>query len=323
MNILNDIITDTQILSQRYIVRNGFVFVSGFGKANIFDTLLIRNPSNAPCSCPWLPFSTRTLNEHIQLINQYKLKSAYLIAEDIKFIKQCPSLSEISVTPSDTSGNQFDFSPLYSLPKITHLYCATEYGNRFQFKSSIDYSQINGLLDLNISGQGHFNSHTIPTLQRLAISKAIVKSRDLNDIFTSSYLQNLTVIQSNIQTLNGIEKSNCLSSLSLWHNRSLCDISPIISNSKTLKTLSIEACPKISDFSFLEELESLEELELFGSNALPDLNFVNKLTKLKKFCFSMKVSNGDLTPCLKIPYAYCQKAYKHYNLKDKDLPKQK
>ncbi len=321
MNTLNDIITDTQILSQRYIVRNGFVFVSGFGKANIFDTLLIRNPPNAPCSCPQFPFSTRTLDEHIQLINQYKLKSAYLIAEDINFINQCPSLSKISVTPSNTAENQFDFSPLYSLPEITHLYCATEYGNRFQLKSSIDYSQINGLLDLNISGQGHFNFHTIPTLQRLAISKAIVKSRDLNDIFASACLQNLTVIQSNIQTLNGIEKSNCLSSLSLWYNRSLCDISPIISNSKTLKKLSIEACAKISDFSFLEELESLEELELFGSNTLPDLNFVNKLTKLKKFCFSMKIANGDLTPCLKIPYAYCQKTYNYYNLKDKDLPK--
>ena len=37
----------------------------------------------------------------------------------------------------------------------------------------------------------------------------------------------------------------------------------------------------------------------------------------------MNVQNGDLSPCLNLSYVYCQKNRKHYNLKDKELPKGK
>ena len=39
------------------------------------------------------------------------------------------------------------------------------------------------------------------------------------------------------------------------------------------------------------------------------------------FLFSMNVLDGDLTPCMKIPYVYCERNRKHYNLKNKDLPR--
>lgn len=35
----------------------------------------------------------------------------------------------------------------------------------------------------------------------------------------------------------------------------------------------------------------------------------------------MKVEDGDLTPCLQVPYVHSVKNRKEYNLKDKDLPK--
>ena len=35
----------------------------------------------------------------------------------------------------------------------------------------------------------------------------------------------------------------------------------------------------------------------------------------------MNVLDGDLTPCMKIPYVYCERNRKHYNLKNKDLPR--
>ena len=67
---------------------------------------------------------------------------------------------------------------------------------------------------------------------------------------------------------------------------------------------------------------NLEYLILDGSQTLPDLRFLKKMPKLKFFTFSMTVEDGDLTPCLDIPYARCDKGKKHYNLKDKDLPKE-
>ena len=44
---------------------------------------------------------------------------------------------------------------------------------------------------------------------------------------------------------------------------------------------------------------------------------------LKTFVFSVNVRDGDLSPALNLSYVYSEKNRKHYNLKDKDLPKGK
>ena len=48
-----------------------------------------------------------------------------------------------------------------------------------------------------------------------------------------------------------------------------------------------------------------------------------KMKKLKTFILDMNVLDGDLTPCLDIPYVTCIRDRRHYNLKDSDLPKGK
>lgn len=67
----------------------------------------------------------------------------------------------------------------------------------------------------------------------------------------------------------------------------------------------------------------LEYLWLTGSNSLPDLRFLKKMKKLKTFILDMNVLDGDLTPCLDIPYVTCGRDRRHYNLKDSALPKGK
>lgn len=90
---------------------------------------------------------------------------------------------------------------------------------------------------------------------------------------------------------------------------------------KTLRALRIENCPKIEDFSVLAELENLELLELTGKNTLPNLQFLKQMKNLKTFVFDMNVLDGDLTPCLDLSYVYSRKNRKHYNVKDKDMPR--
>ena len=68
-------------------------------------------------------------------------------------------------------------------------------------------------------------------------------------------------------------------------------------------------------------MDNLELLELSGSNVLPNLDFVKTMVKLKTFVFNMNVLNGDLSPCLNLSYVFSEKNRKHYNLKEKDLPK--
>ena len=111
--------------------------------------------------------------------------------------------------------------------------------------------------------------------------------------------------------------------MSLQYIRNLYDINALSKIAKSLKILVIENCPKIKEFSCLYDLTELEHLELFGINKLPNLSFLSKMTKLKTFSFSMEVEDGDLTPCLEVPYVCCEKGKTHYNLKDKDLPKRK
>lgn len=317
MRGIKETISDADALRDGYINRQGFIFS---GKGNVYDTLIIRNPEYAEAEAPKFGFSDKSLEEHIKLINDYKLEKAIIIAEDIRFLLQCPTLKHLTVLPSESAGKDFDFSPLYKMPELRTLCCHTENKKNRQCCGSIDYSKVKGIRKLGISGKGHNNYKQLSLLEDLAVSDFKGKE-DLTDLFTSPYLKNLTLIQCGIKSLKGIETSKKLSQVELWYNRSLNNISDLQKAADTLTSLSIEACAKITDFSCLEYLTNVEHLELWGSNTLPDLHFLENMKKLKTFTFDMEVLDGNLQPCLNIPYVYCGRARRYYNLKDKDLPK--
>ena len=58
-----------------------------------------------------------------------------------------------------------------------------------------------------------------------------------------------------------------------------------------------------------------------GRNVLESLDFLRDMKNLKTFVFDVDVLDGDLTPCLDLSYVYSARNRKHFNLKDKDLPK--
>lgn len=310
---------DYKALADHYIIRDGYIFVPLVYPYNVFDAILIRYPENAVCFSPHLPYSKRNLDEHIALINELKLEKAMIIANNIDFIEACPSLKHLKIIPSEDSGNGFDYSPLYHMPGIKSLWGATVYGRNEELFTTLDYSKIKGIESFGVSNSYYLNYQNVTTLKSLGLSNN--KDQDLQNIFSSSELDTLSIIQCKIKALEGIQKSKKLQCLYLYYNRSLQDISALQKAKDTLQALRIENCPKINDFSVLGELENLELLELSGSNELPDLSFLKKLKKLKTFIFSMNVKDGDLSPCLNLSYVYSVKNRKHYNLKDKDLPK--
>lgn len=316
----DEIITDSSILGQRFIIRNGFVFTSISKPGNVFDALVIKIPNDVRCFSPRFPDSSHTDEAHIALINSMKLQNVLIIGTDIKFLPQCPSLIRIKVIPVVTLPDSFDFSPLYQLPNIQYLFCQTNYGDGKSQNGSIDYSQINGLRQLFTASSEGIHSQVLPTLQELSVSNFNGKKSDLTDLFHSTQLEKLVMISCKNRSLNGIERYKCLQTVDLSYNRSLADISQLGAVCATLKILKIENCPKIKDFSCLEELTNLEYLELLGNNILPNLTFLKKMTRLKRFEFSMDVANGDLSPCLLIPYVHSVTDRKHFNLKNRDLP---
>lgn len=321
MTNLQTVITDIELLAGRTIFRNGFSFtaLANVGnQANIFDAIVIRHPSEARCFTPKLSFSTKTLQEHIDFINENHLKKAVVVAEDISFLTKCPSLQYLQIIPAD-NAKDFDYSPLYQMKNIAGLNCATEYGLHLSETTQIDYSYFPNIVDLDLNGHGHNCTERLISIQRLNVFGN--PSKNLPQIVTSPHLKSLSMTQCSIRSLDGISKAEALSELSLWYNRSLSDISDLIYHNKSLKMLSIGSCPKITDFSFLDQFNNLECLELVGSNSLPNLSFLSSLKSLKCFIFDMNVLDGDLTPCLDIPCVHLLRNRKHYNFSDTDLPK--
>lgn len=320
MHRIHEVITDTYTFSQGYLHRNGFMFAP-LGKGNVYDAIVIKNPARCQSWCPRYGFSGLSLEEHIDLINQYQLEKAIIIAEDISFITKCPSLKHLNIIPADTAPDHFDYSPLYDMPCIRDLSCQTAYGGpQEHLHTTVDYSRIKGLTEVGVYGKGHLNYNIVDTLEELHIS-GVKTHQDLTSVSSSRMLKRIHFIQCGLKSLAGIERFDEIQDLSFCYMRSLQDISHLSHAAGSLRVLSIENCPKITDFSVLYDLVNLEHLDLCGKNELPSLNFLNRMPKLKTFSFSMNVLDGDLSPCLKIPYALSLQNRKHYNLKDKDLPK--
>ncbi len=320
--MINEVITDDRVMIQGYIVRDGFVFKSLNHPVNVWNAIVLRDRPDLLCFSPRIEASARSLQEQIDLVNQLKLQNAVVIADNIGFLTECPTLQHLKIIPSDNSGEHFDFSPIYEMPDIKTLYCANQYGRKRQFLSEIDYSRVKGLvqtaLDIN---KGEINYNKVETLKTLSVYGYSNKNHDLYDLFCSKELDTLRMTQCGIHSLNGIETSKKMQCLYLYYNRSLRDISALEKVKDTIKALRIENCPKIEDFSVLGELGRLELLELSGRNILPNLQFIKSMKNLKTFVFSMEIMDGDLSPCLNLSYVYSEKNRKHYNLRDKDLPK--
>ena len=325
MNKINAPISDTEILQQHCVFREGFAFTSIRRPVNVFNAIVLRNPSDCDCQSPKVGFSTRRLEEHIALINRYQLKYAIVIAQDIHFLVDCPSLEIIDVIPAKTATPDFDFSPLYTMPNLKSLSCSTYVGNpyaRNQKHTTIDYAFMKGLQDLKIpdaSDKGHYSIRHLSSLKSLQLTGA--SGQDLSGIIGSRELDTLHLMKCKFHSLAGIDYALGLRCIYLNCCRSLQNIDALQSAADTLTALEIDNCPKIQDFSCLSKLHKLEFLKLCGSNSLPSLSFIKELPNLKTFIFSMEVLDGDLSPCRSLSWAYSERNRKYYNLRDDDLPK--
>ena len=261
-------------------------------------------------------------DDYVKYINEHQIEQARIVMPDLEILYECPGLRKLNISPSYNAPEIFDFSPLYTMEKVESLQCDNEYGEQRQHVAYLDCSRLKGVLELSVSAnKGVVNYNKIDTLKTLRIGGFKGAKNDLTDLFSSKEIDTLELIECKEKSLDGIERSEKMQCLYISYNRLLEDISALKNVKKTLKALRIDKCPKIKDFSVLAELENLELLELCGSNTLPNLHFLKSLRNLKTFIFDYNIKDGDITPCIAISYVYCMRGRKHYNLKDKDLPK--
>jgi hypothetical protein len=297
-----------------YTVRDGYVYGSCTWPLNIHDALVVKKLGISHTIYNYFrEQSSHSFDEHIKLINDVKIEKAIIFSDEIGFINRCPELKHVRIIPAESSGNGFDYSPLYSLKNLLSVSCTTEYGRNLELKTKVDYSKFQSKLQkISVDGNGHINFNHLPELRSLSVG--LYNGVSLDEYFHSSCLDTLNLTSCKIKNLDGIGKSQRMQCLYLAYDRTLSDISALRDVKDTLKLLRIENCAKIKDFSVLAELHNLELLQLSGSNELENLAFLKSLPNLRFFACDMNILDGDLTPCLDIPYIGMSRKRKHYNL---------
>lgn len=304
-----DVVLDEQFHHTQYIVRDGFAFTS-LTKENVFDALVVKENMRHDSICDVDSTGTRTMDECIELINYYELESAVFITNDFSIIKKCPTVKHFTLYLDPLKKTSPQYALLSLVPGI----------RQFSLNSK------HGIDELYTEGNSPLVFQKLKTLKRLNICGVDEKSEDkktsvstINDLNLPELIK-LSIIQCGITSLEGIHNCPKLQWLDLSYMPKLSDISDLTSLAPTLRMLAIKNCPKITDFHAISSLEELEYLELQGKNELPNLNFISHLPKLKFLILTMNVLDGNVSCLQNIQYvdAVCKR---HYNLKSKDLPK--
>lgn len=292
------------------------------GNTSADDPIVIHNPQDALIVSPVFLRSRKTLDEHIRFIQEHQYRRAFLVGNDISYITQCPSLEAVKVYPS-VDVQQFECSPLYELPNLQSLFCQTMADDDKNKIADVDYSRFRGLKTLYISGaKGHHHVSQAVSVQNLSCEMGYPNADTLAGAIPTQSLRSLSVCQSPIRSLAGIEEASALCRLSLSYNRRLTDISQLSRLQDSLRFLEIEACGKIRDFTVLSALHNLEFLILKGNNVLPKLEFLKTMPNLRYFHCTFDIADGDLHLCKNLPHASVQNR-RHYSCKNEELPKAK
>lgn len=64
---VNEVIRDNVTLAQGYVDREGYIFTALTGPANVYNAIVLRQPSDALCFSPRVGISKHSLEEHIGL----------------------------------------------------------------------------------------------------------------------------------------------------------------------------------------------------------------------------------------------------------------
>ena len=310
-------VIDVYSLYKGYVNRGGFLFAA-LDNSQVFDALIVRTNENSN-DLLRIENSNKTLQEHIELINQFSLEKVKIIGNDFSFVKKCPTIKHCSILPDGIILDNLDFSPFYELPEIKTMIMLSSPEDSFKkmkANEGLDCSRIRELENLSVVGNSCYNYQNLEKLKKISLSQVAI-----NDFskFVLPNLKELSLTQCNLKSLHGIANLTSLQRLDLNYIRSLVDASEI-KELQTLRCLDISSCSQISDFKFIGALANLECLSLEGNNEVDSISFLNDLQKLRFLILQFNVLDGDLTLCKNIQYVDV-KNRKHYNLKDKELPK--
>ena len=158
-------------------------------------------------------------------------------------------------------------------------------------------------------------------LKRLTISDYKSKVKDLSALPSLNNLEHLSLIKTDITTLQGVERYSNLKKLEIFSASKLETIAALQGLSNILEEIQIEQCKKIKNYEALGKVKSLTKIILSESGELKSLAFVKELPQLEFISFwGTNVLDGNIKYCEGINYVGFDNK-KHYTHKSEQFKK--
>lgn len=252
--------------------------------------------------------------DYIEYINKNEVKTIYLcdlyyLNKEVDFLKQCNFIERLNITSSAIENYQ-GLSYLHRLKELSlnEPKGKVDLGNHMDLKSlSVEFNR-------NIVGM-----EQLKNLKKLSLWNYKPKSKNLSEISELKAVQELEVIKSSINSLNGSGNLLNLERLKLGYLNQLSYIDELEKIRERLKVLNFESCKKIVNHEYVACLNNLEELSFNECGNIETINFINKMPNLKRFIFmGTNIIDGNLQSCERLEYvAFTNK--KHFSHKNFDF----
>ena len=240
----------------------------------------------------YLTIHVENFKEGVEYAAQKKLQQIHLIGGRAKNVivdfKELNKLSETLqyISFIEDIGNVINFESIYNLKEMRKIYIHDK--QKFTF----DVSRFTKLQHLG----GDYWNGLINLDKAYSLTSLVICKYPFPNLVQFSALRNLEILHiygSKIQNLDGVEKLS-IRELSLARNNKLDDIHKI-NEVSSLENLEIECCKKLLDFSFLKGNSNIEDLFI---DKLDSIDFVESMPNLKKINF-WNCKDGNMTPLLK------------------------
>lgn len=233
---------------------------------------------------------------------------------DLKSIEFLGELIEIKAL---FIGDDVEIRNFESIVNLTNLEYLTYYNNRLSL-NLID------LISLKILGIGYWNelimvAKLYPQLEILNLRNFKPKEKNLECLEFAKNVKELDIIQSNLESLHGLEHFYKLSKAHFSYVPTLEDIRTL--NPPRLVLLEFDSCKRIKNFEEVSKFKTLEILEIINCGTIPNLLFLDSMPKLRRFKFvKTNVLDGNLSPTLRLESVHTL-GKRHYSHRPEQLPR--
>jgi Leucine-rich repeat (LRR) protein len=233
-------------------------------------------------------------------------------AKDIAFLIQLKDFLEgLSVLET-----HYDYSVVNELHKLKFLGIPDNGKDVIDLKNFPDIEMCGVAFSERLQGL-----ETCSNLKSLTVSNYKSKTKDLSALPSLNNLEHLSLIKTDIATLQGIKGFSNLKKLEMFSASKLETIAALQALSNSLEEIQVEQCKKINDYETLGKVKFLKKIILSESGEIKSLAFVKELPRLEFISFwGTNVLDGNIKYCEGINYVGFDNK-KHYTHKSEQFKK--